>query len=106
MIAIDNILLPYSLTADDLGWCNSGEVDFLLGADNNRFLVRDDPRYKGVAKPANLRFLRSPLLRGPIAFGLLTGRSKLKVINLSQSPSPEMKQRVIPWIQKLVKFKK
>ena len=43
MIAIDNILLPYSLTADSLGWCKTGEVDFLLGAYNNRFLVRDDP---------------------------------------------------------------
>ena len=78
MLAIDNILIPHDLSASKLGWCKDGEVDFLLGADNNRFLVRDDPAYKNVAKPANLRLLKSPLLKGPIAFGQLTGETEVE----------------------------
>ena len=54
---LDVILRPMNMDSKSLTWASSSEIDIIMGGDNARLLVQDNPEMNGILKPCNLNFI-------------------------------------------------
>ena len=71
---LDAILKPMNMESQSLTWASNGEIDIIMGGDNARLLVQDNPAMNSVLKPSNLRFYNSPIFKLPLAFVEISGQ--------------------------------
>ena len=85
---LDLILKPMNMESQSLTWASNGEIDIIMGGDNDGLLVQDHPTMNSIMKPSNLRFYSSPVFELPLAFGEISGQWTDTVKNVIQENKP------------------
>ena len=79
-----------NMDSKSLTWASSGEIDIIMGGDNARLLVQDNPEMNSNLKPSNLRFYNSPIFKLPLAFGEISGQwIQAKMDETQESEPPD-----------------